>query len=193
MSGGLIANKLPLICGGDDKDRCYLIGQGDDIRATTSGIRAFSASLVIEDKLWITGGSDVYQKTVHQSTEFIEIDIHSSGQNYHGFSSKGPDLPIALYYHSITQLNKSAAMIIGGTNEYGTDIQEEKTYIFDLENFNWKRGPDLQKGRSRHASALLTDSVTNIQYIVVAGDNPEDTVEMLQLPSDGKEWFYGKC
>ena len=111
-------------------------------------------------------------------------------------SSTGPDLPIDITLHSMVLTDdENTGMVIGGYTGLG---HSKKTYIYDDVTFGWTQGPDLQKGRYGHASALLTDAVTGIKYVVVTGGSSDaigggylDSVETLELPL-GQEWIQGK-
>ena len=58
-------------------------------------------------------------------------------------------------------------MIIGGWTKYKT--HSDDTYIYDLNNENWTRGPTLKFGRHDHAAGMITDHNTNAKYVVVVG------------------------
>lgn len=181
----MIGNTIPLICGGHPAtDSCYIIGNGNETAVKMFERREDAASIVInETLLWVTGGSNGDESLM--STEFIELHGGS------GSTSPGPDMPIALDGHSMVSLNSTTAMVIGGYSNGWSS----KTFYFDLNSSFWTNGPELKSPREYHASAILTDSVTNIKYVIVAGGYKSDylsSVEVLEFSSSAQEWTQGK-
>ena len=44
----------------------------------------------------------------------------------------------------------------------------------------------MERARSKHTSGIITDSITNIEYLVIVGgwnEDDLDSVEMLELPA----------
>ena len=72
--------------------------------------------------------------------------------------------------------------------------QSAKTWYYSNLTGQWTNGPDLLKGRYFHSVGIVTDSVTQIQYIIVTGGVTDDTsaktVEILE--KGGTEWKHGK-
>ena len=52
----------------------------------------------------------------------------------------------------------------------------------------WSNGPSLLEGRSHHAAGIVTDEVTNENFVVVTGSEHLKSTEILK---DGK-WVQGK-
>lgn len=207
-TGGLLDNETPLVCGGRSPtwpypltNSCYIIGHGDDIAVKMSVKRKDAASIVLDDgkTLFVTGGvswqADFNTDNDLKTTELIQFNGGS------GSTSPGPEMPITLSTHSMVVLNTSTAMIIGG---WHATISSAKTFYLDMNTFTWTNGPDLKTARHYASAATMTDSVTNIQYVVVTGGlNHHDlggsnigmttlsSVEVLSLPS-GQEWTPGK-
>ncbi len=185
-TGGLIQDKYPLICGGALTDSCYVIGKSSEIIAQLNEKRYEAASVVLSsNKLWITGGYNLDHRI--KTTEMVELS--QSGEI--GISSYGPNLPIPLFGHSMVLINETLAMVIGGT----TDINSARTWFFNVQSQSWSNGPELQKARAFHASAVITDTETGIQYVVVAGGTNTvagdlSSVELLAVPS-GTAWRTG--
>ena len=177
-TGGLIANQFPLICGGRNTidvprqvllksatnrkklqatatDACFVSGQDNQIVVKMSEARAGAASVVINNKLWITGGNNGSDSII-STTEYIVLG--ASGTN--GISLPGPDLPVGLTGHSMVLLNETACMIIAGDD--GSNGNIGQTYIYDSEWAYWKKGPNINS-RKNHGSAKIIDSGNNIE------------------------------
>ena len=73
--------------------------------------RAFAASAVLANHslLWVTGGYSSLNEGPLDTTEFVDA-TKSKVQ-------KGPDLPQALQWHCLVQLNQDQVMLIGGMND----------------------------------------------------------------------------
>ena len=128
-----------------------------------------------------------YCEVVLSSTEYI---LES------GESVPGPDLPLELFGHTITGINDTHSMVVGGavivnrTHSYGLD----KTWIFDHVSGTFTNGPKLNIGRSQHSANIIVDSKTMEKTIVVTGGfkdqgNILDSSEILK----GNKWEQGKC
>lgn len=180
-TGGLIGEKYPLICGGALTDACHVIGKGNQVVAQLMEQKYEASSLVIGggSALWVTGGYNLDHRV--QTTEIVELN--QSGD--FGVVRQGPQLPKALFGHSMVLINESLAMVIGGS----TNIAIGNTYFYNFDSKSWSNGPGLSKDRSHHDSAMITDKGTGKQYVVVAGgtgvghDGDLDSVEFLDVSS----------
>ena len=94
LTGGMLSD-IPLVCGGLDDQQCHQI-EKDTITTFTSHLKSkrwHAATTPKLQSLWVTGGfnsSDGWLK----STEVIQRD---------GTIVAGPDLPLALNGHTITE------------------------------------------------------------------------------------------
>ena len=161
--GGLIKDTV-MICGGryggangEIFDECYSLTAQKATFVTHMSVRRYwAASIVIRNKyLWITGGYDgggLYLS----STELV---------NVHG-SIAGPDLPLGLVDHAMVAVNYSCSMVIGG-HKQGSLIAS--TYYYDYINDEWTNGPSLIHRRWYHAAGIVTDEVTNENFVAVTG------------------------
>ena len=131
-----------------------------------------AASIVLNDNiLWVTGG---YNGVKLASTEYVKM----TG------TMLGPDLPMALEYHAMVAINSTCSMVIGGNSDSAL------TFFYDHNQDEWINGPSLIQGRSKHASGIVTDEVTDEHFVTVTGGGfPDlDSTEILQ---DGF-WVQGK-
>ena len=79
--------------------------------------------------------------------------------------------------------------LIGGAKRNSSSAS---TYYYDHIEGGWSNGPSLMQRRNGHAAGIVTDKVTNEQFVAVTGGldiyNYLDSTEILQ---DGK-WVQGK-
>ena len=134
-----------------------------------------AASIVLNDNiLWVTGG---YNGVKLASTEYVKM----TG------TMLGPDLPMALEYHAMVAINSTCSMVIGG------NADSALTFFYDHNEDEWINGPSLIEARGNHASGIVTDEVTDENFVAVTGGSYPwggnlDSTEILQ---DGF-WVQGK-
>ena len=102
----------------------------------------------------------------------------------------GPDMPMALSEHAMVAINSSVCMIIGGFN---FDVyRSASTFYYDDIEGEWINGPSLIKGRYEHAAGIVTDEVTNENFVAVTGGYYwPDSLDSTEILQDG-EWVQGK-
>ena len=189
-TGGLIGDTV-IICGGyvyDTRyvDECYSLTSEKATLVTHMSVeRGYAASIVINDNtLWVTGGYNYDGGFVYlASTEYVTVTGNMLG----------PDLPMALSNHAMVAINSTCSMVIGGKDENWDD--SASTFFYDRNEGEWITGPSLMQARSYHAAGIVTDDVTDENFVAVTGGNvgewitdPLDSTEILQ---DG-EWVQGK-
>ena len=160
-TGGLIGHDTYLSCGGKvpgglNSNKCYKFGLTTPI-ATMRKRRSLAASVVISNKLWVTGGEDEYGEVL-KSTEFVEPDT--------GSIQSGPDLPKEAEAACLVLVYSTKAMLIGGYPD-----PQYKTWFYNFENElqGWVTGPDLIIGREMHACGIVKDSVEGKAMVIAAG------------------------
>ena len=183
LTGGMLSD-IPLVCGGWDDQQCHQI-EKDTITTFTSHLkskRGYAATTPNLQSLWVTGGfncSDGHLK----STEVIQRD---------GSIVAGPDLPVAVWCHSMTEVKKDELyLLIGGWS--GGQISKS-TYFYNVSNDKWKNGPDLKEARMYHTAGLIFDKVNHTQYtVVVGGYNGSTRLSSVEILKEGSnEWTQGK-
>jgi hypothetical protein len=177
-TGGLIGDTV-IICGGFDGssvDECYsLTSEKATLFTHISVGRDGAASIVINDNtLWVTGG---FGGGYLASTEYVKV----TG------SMLGPDLPMALYYHAMVAINSTCSMVIGG---YSTGYHAS-TFYYDRNEGEWINGPSLMQARERHAAGIVTDEVTDENFVAVTGGYGYRDLDSTEILRDG-EWVQGK-
>ena len=183
-TGGLIGDTV-MTCGGSDGsyvDVCYSLTSQHVTSITHMSVgRSFAASIVLnENTLWVTGG--LGDSGLLESTEKITI----TG------TSLGPNLPLALGSHAIVAINSTCSMVIAG---YDGSSFNRLTFYHDNIEGEWINGPSLLQSKYSHAAGIVTDEVTNENFVAVTGGYipyidgyMTSTTELLQ---DG-EWVQGK-
>ena len=186
-TGGLIENTV-MICGGrvlgSISNKCYSLTSHKATLVTHMSVaRSYTASIVLNDNtLWVTGGyTDDGYSTALSSTEKVTLN---------GIIP-GPDLPMALRSHAMVAINTTASIVIGGLD--GSYTASASTFYYDHIGGEWINGPSLIHARSYHAAGIVTDEVTDENYLSVTGGsninlNAQDSTEILL---DGK-WVPGK-
>ena len=182
-SGGLINDRLPLICGGFGEgviSGCYIAGGAiSDPVIKLFTPRGYSAAVVINShQLWVTGGLDDKFNDL-ASTEIVDILANPPTV------VPGPELPEPMNGHCIVQLNQSTVFFMGGE-------QSKKTFFFDASTLTWTNGPDMNHDRWNFGCGLMT---TGSDLLVVAsgGFDSPTTTELLNLGDpNGLKWSAGK-
>jgi hypothetical protein len=179
-TGGLIGDTV-IICGGYPNfvDECYSMTSEKATLVTHMSVgRDGAASIVINDNtLWVTGGYG-YGASIYASTEYVTV----TG------TMLGPDLPMALRGHAMVAINITCSMVIGGqSNGY----YSASTFYYDRNEEEWINGPSLMQARERHARGIVTDEVTDENFVAVTGGNYFGTLDSTEILQDG-EWVQGK-
>ena len=118
-----------------------------------------------------------------KDTEYISID---------GTVSPGPLLPLKIYQHTISSINKTHSILIGGDSN---DVISNKTWFYNHAQKSWTSGPILMVRRSLHTAGIVRDKQKNEDTIVVVGGMGTtgtilDSVEVLN-PKSGHTWRKG--
>jgi len=193
LATGALLDNVPVICGGntleyslDDhktvgSQECFALN-GTIFQSTGnfSYIGASSGGVAINDtKLWMTGGG----REDIGKTEFITKEgISSIGPKLPRNLALGPDpdndpIIFPMISHSMTNINSTTSVITGGYFSKKSDpfIESSLVYYYHHQIQKWIEGPKMKVARGDHASGMVTDTVTNEKYLVVAGglDFPE--------------------
>ena len=142
-------------------NKCYKLDEAKKYTefATMQKPRMYAGIIPYEDKLWITGGEDEIG-TELKTTEFILAP---------GYSTPGPDLPIAIEKHAMAKVDLSISMIIGGYS-YDNDVTYDNTWYFEHHTEKFSDGPRLLEERCDHTAGVIKDSVfTDEKRVVVVG------------------------
>ena len=154
--GGVLEN-TPIVCGGYSSlisQTCLIFGQSQSV--TMTEVRYGAASDVLNTTtMWVMGG--YWSGNYLKSTEFITLET----------SVSGPSLPYKIGFACVVKFNESQIYLIGGYYKDWSD-NSHFVYIFNpLDNFSYKRGPDMNYRRQFHGCAVMHDGDTTV--IVSAG------------------------
>ena len=153
----------PVVCGGNDYptdyQTCYkLTNSGWQEFASMKEKRKYAAGVMFENKFHVFGGYD--SLNLLQTSELISID---GGVEY------GPDLPIAVLWHTITSINSTVSILSGGLTMTLATSYSPLTWYFNHETNIFSAGPSLLEGREQHGSAACVDKVTKSKIPIVTG------------------------
>ena len=176
-STGNQLDSTPIVCGGQDLSNsdkiyktCQIIGTEKVIELKEE--RSFAGNLVINEKLWITGG--ISSSGMLKTTEFVTLEG----------SEIGPDLPIRMTKHCTTQIGPNKVMFIGGDTE--SESESQKTWIYDLEDRLWTQSPEFETQRIDFSCATFQkeDKTT----VVLLGGN---SVKVEFFDVESSQWSWG--
>ena len=154
-------------------DECYsLTSQKRTLVTHMSVERKDAASIVLNGTtLWVTGGRGNNGRLA--STEKITMEG----------TMPGPDLIVALQEHAMVAINSTVSMIIGGWD----GSNSASTFYYDHIKSEWINGPNSMQAKYLHAAGVVTDEVTNENFVAVTGGD-FDLTEILQ----DEMWIQGK-
>ena len=183
-TGGLIGDTV-IICGGYNGplyvNECYSLTSEKATLVTHMSVgREDAASIVLNDNtLWVTGGYGGPDGGWIASTEYVKM----TG------TMPGPDLPMALYYHAMVAINNTCSMVIGGEDQ--NLVYSASTFYYDHNEGEWTTGPSLMQTRHYHAAGIVTDEVTDENFVAVTGgDNYFGYLDSTEILQDGN-WVQG--
>ena len=185
-TGGLIENTV-MICGGrvlgSISNKCYSLTSHKATLVTHMSVaRSYTASIVLNDNtLWVTGGyTDDGYSTALSSTEKVTLN---------GIIP-GPDLPMALRSHAMVAINTTASIVIGGLD--GSYAASASTFYYNHNEGEWTVGPILMRARMAHAAGIVTDEVTDENFVAVTGgiDSGHSLLYSTEILQDGN-WVQG--
>ncbi len=182
--GGLLYdrqnNPVLLICGGTfcnhfngvdlPYEYCLDLITGGQMPFESGLLKSYSASLVINNQLWVTGGNILLIIEDSKETYFIGPDFEPILQ--------GPDLPVPNTKHCLARHSQGERIyLLGG---YTSPVSVWSIHVGDVENnvSDWKPEPFLSKGRSMSSCGVISDGIDpTIFYVVIAGTEKYDAVE----------------
>jgi len=185
-TGGLMPNGEILLCGGYQSpegvtlDVCFSnagLSSSWTPAGTMANRRIGATSAIIDGKLWVTGGRSPSAGEL-VATEFVDTS---------GTVTPGPDLPEAMVYACLVQIDASTIFIMHQAN----------TYFFDIPTQAWTPGPTMATSRRDFGCGVMTDSDGSL-FVVAAGGYPTgstltDTTEFLSLRDPAAlAWVAGK-
>jgi len=163
---GSYLGSFPVICGGEDGSytslyQCHQLKSGVwQPFATLVQRRHGAAGIVHANTFIIFGGWDSTGGTSGRlsTTEIVTEE---------GQVTPGPEMPVAVFYHSIASLDEKTWILTGGYTS--TTSSTDETWFFDPVSQEFQQGPPLITGRYDHASATLKDQDTKENIVAVVG------------------------
>ena len=151
--------------------------------------RLMSGSILItkkngaEQKLWVTGGYNVYtgsnNKKLSKTSEYVST--------VKTLASQGPDLPLKLGSHCMAHVNQSTIVILGGS---GDKPLAGFSWIFvDIDNKVLSQELKLSRERSGHSCGQV--SVGGQKVVVMAGGGRNSTELMIPNQDGSFTWKDG--
>ena len=183
--GGLINDRLPLICGGRNVSsffsECYIAGSTnrDPVVKLLTPRTASTAVVLNSHQLWITGGQD--ESKILKTTEIVDALTSFAPV------VKGPELPLAMNGHCAVKLNENTIMF----------MYMKKSFFFEVSTQTWTNGPDMKHDRVYSGCGMMQMD-TGSSMVVVTGGIMNEThslaaTEILKLgDANGLKWSPGK-
>merc|ERR1712004_505472 len=170
---GFNTAKGPVICGGHEENRCFLLKQHQwmPFHNLTTARRYASATEVNNDETLIIGGRNDLK-----TTELVS----SSG------SVKGKDFPTAIARHCSFKINSTHALVTGGFQDVSYSAS---TWFVDLATTRFTPGPKMTSRRSGHACSTL--QLERKTFGVVAGGDYLGSTEWIDLEEESPTWSEG--
>ena len=178
-TGVYIDGKI-IICGGGYPvtNKCYQLRKGGkefELIYTMKQKRYNARSIVTQQKMLLSGGHN--GNSYIGTGEFINTQISKATE-----PSFNIQLPEAVLFHAIININQSTFFLIGGDTIKMT--YSKKTHFYNQVTKEWTVGPELIAGRWGHTAGILIDHETHTQHIAVVGgfrngNVDENSVELL--------------
>ena len=183
-TGGLINDKVPLICGGQNEDgmlgNCYKLENRAFIETDPISPRAEigSSNVVIHESLWIGGGKN--GNGISQSSQLMSMENRSKS-----YAPLNPGLTL----QCTIQINETTIMVTGG--KVDTNRCTKQTNFFNFETNLWTPGPPLIQARESHGCARFDFKGNMVLIIAGGGDCVSflDSVELLEMNFMNNGWF----
>ena len=106
-----------------------------------------------------------------------------------GQVTPGPEMPAAVYWHSIASFNTTTSILTGGIT--GANFYSNITWFFNHVSQEFQQGPSLITDRYGHASATLQDQDTKEDIVAVVGGINGGYLDSTEFLING-EWTPGK-
>jgi hypothetical protein len=164
--GGLLDNKVPLVCGGPSVRECYQYNQGQWQLSFPMKENRFHANGIVTSpyknslqKFYVIGGSSPNSEVLTST----------------GWETIMSPQPKTFYMSCIVTLDETSFMLLGS---FGI---EKETYIFNAATNTWTSGPSLITGRRGTGCGKIAESSTSNKQIIVAagGDQTPRSIEFL--------------
>ena len=153
--------------------------------------KAYSASVPLEGKLFVTGGyKNKFAKL--NTTEFV---------SFNGTVTTGPPLPSARYKHCMVVLESGKVMLIGGHVESGSLDDNRSVMTFDPDSNKFNESiPPLIYPALRAGCAVFKSAEHGNRSVVLSvggtshtGSKPNGNAEVYDYTQPNARWTKSKC
>jgi len=182
---GSYLGSFPVICGGYKSSSlpyksCHRLESGKWQPFATLGQRRNGAAGIVHANTFIIfGGYDDTGSGLLSTTEIVTEE---------GQVTPGPEMPAAVFYHSISSLNATTSILTGGYTS--ATSSSDVTWYFDHVSQEFQQGPPLITGRKWHSSATLQDHDTKEDIVAVVGGYNRGALDSAEFLRNG-EWTAG--
>ena len=180
--GGLISDHELLLCDPKGSGLCYNYDPNTMQRQDTEISvlkRQRSASTIIQNKLWITGGGllDDDGKFIGRTskTEMVTLENVKSG----------PDIHVPLQEHCMVTVNTTTVAIIGGNAQNALS----ETWFYHIENDSFQKVQRAGMNTARKFFACELIDFIDESFIFVAGGWELSSTEIFNIRNN--QWKYG--
>ena len=77
------------------------------------------------------------------------------------------------------------------SNSFVATVYSAFTFFYDHDEGEWINGPSLMQARRDHAAGIVTDEVTDENFVAVTGGYDGGNSDSTEILQDG-EWVQGK-
>ena len=171
--GGVVDYK-PMICSmmhseGDGKDCFYMLNGDWKQGPNMIKARNWAAGMVLENKLWVTGG--YHNDTKESSTELISLT------ESHPFV----DLPEPMSFHCMQLINETTVFL---TNF-------ERFYFFDIISKEWSKEINLPDTMQYYSVCGVFELKKSPVMVLASGGAESNEVSLLHLDGTENGWISG--
>ena len=184
---GAIVSGHPIICGGKSTgtschSECYhhsKVSNSWNFLTNMTTIRTASASVPVNDKLWILGGYN--SVNILATTEYVSL-IGDASQ-------PGPDLPSPRAGHCVVKLSNGQVILLGSHDRDG-DAEQKSVFIFDpdAETFEQSLPSMMYKRSSAGCTVFKSPMHENREVVLAVGGYGESTAEVLDYSQPNAKW-----
>ena len=185
-TGAFVSSHL-IICGGKSArtsrhSECYHHSKASNswnFLTNMTTIRTDSASVPVNDKLWILGGYN--SVNILATTEYVSL-IGDASQ-------PGPDLPSPRAGHCVVKLSNGQVILLGSHDRDG-DAEQKSVFIFDPDAETFEQSlPSMTYKRIYAGCALFNSPMhENREVVLAVGGSQESTAEVLDYFQPNAKW-----
>jgi hypothetical protein len=169
--GGLIDNKIPMVCGGKGVEECYQYNQGQWQPSAPMLEVSFHSTCM---------ATSPYHNSTHN---FFVLGGQPPATSIEVLTTNGWEmvsrLPKVFFHNCILNLDDKSIILIAGAVD--NNWYSKETYIYNTLTDAWTTGPSLANGRYAHGCEKIPESSQSNREVIIAvgGMGSPQTVEIL--------------